>query len=73
MSNPCQGNISLFLFIEKKNYLEQHMTKKEKGILTLSRNENVSIVLVDRQKDTWSLREYEFEQENLNNREQAAA
>lgn len=57
----------------KKNYLEQHMTKKEKGILTLSRNENVSIVLVDRQKDTWSLREYEFEQENLNNREQAAA
>lgn len=35
--------------------------KKKKGILSLSRNENLGIMLVDRQKDIWSLREYEFE------------
>lgn len=55
----------MFLFIVKTTYLEQHMTKKKKkkkkGILSLSRNENLGIMLVDRQKDIWSLREYEFE------------
>lgn len=52
MSKPCQGNISLFLFIVKTTYLEQHMTKTKGGeTLSLSRNENVGIMLVDRQKD----------------------
>jgi hypothetical protein len=33
----------------------------EKGILSLSRTENKGKLLVDRPKDKWSLREYEFE------------
>ena len=67
----AKENVSLLLFIIKSIF--KPMYYPPKSITEPSRNEKAGIILVDRQKDIWSLSEYEFEYKNLNTREQFAS
>lgn len=55
----AKENVSLLLFIIKSIF--KPMYYPTKSITEPSRNQKTGIILVDRQRDIWSLSEYEFE------------